>query len=170
MSMTRRAISPNAMSGSVKAKPHCSQYWKSFSLSAEIDGAELSFSGLELPLRTSKGPKGYYFPSIAVNGSSSTPPHSMPRNEYPFDSSGNYVGSWAVAGGSKSRSSSSRSSSTYRKSSSSSSSSSRTHRVSSGDTLYGISRRYGVSVSRIKSANRLSSDMIRKGQSLRIPR
>ena len=118
--------------------------------------------------------RGYYFPSVAVNGSSQTPPHSMPKYEYPFDSSGNYIGSWALAGnkGSSSSSSRSSSSSTYRRTSSSSSSSSstRVHRVSSGDTLYGISRKYGVSVSRIKSANGLGSDVIRVGQSLRIPR
>ena len=115
--------------------------------------------------------KGYYFPSVAVNGSSQTPPHSMPKHEYPFDSSGNYIGSWALSG-SKGSSSSSRksSSSTYRKSSSSSSSSYRVHRVTRGDTLYGISRKYGVSVSRIKSTNGLRSDLIRTGQSLRIPR
>ena len=113
---------------------------------------------------------GYHFPSVAVNGSSSTPPHSMAKHEYPFDSSGNYVGAWALAGNkSKSTSSSSRS---YSRSSSSSSSSSsyRVHRVSSGDTLYGIGRKYGVSVSRIKSANSLRGDLIRTGQSLKIPR
>lgn len=45
----------------------------------------------------------------------------------------------------------------------------RYHTVTKGDTLFAISRRYGVSVSRIKSTNGLSSDLIRIGQTLRIP-
>lgn len=44
------------------------------------------------------------------------------------------------------------------------------HVVSSGDTLFGLSRKYGVSVDSIKQANGLSSDIIRTGQSLSIPR
>ena len=45
----------------------------------------------------------------------------------------------------------------------------RYHTVAKGDTLFAISRRYGVSVARIKSTNGLSSDLIRIGQTLRIP-
>lgn len=41
--------------------------------------------------------------------------------------------------------------------------------VGSGDTLYGIAKKNGTSVSAIKSANGLSSDTIRIGQSLVIP-
>ncbi len=51
----------------------------------------------------------------------------------------------------------------------SSSSSSRTHTVARGDTLYGLARKYGSSVSKIKSANGLSGDLIRIGQKLKIP-
>lgn len=43
------------------------------------------------------------------------------------------------------------------------------HIVSRGDTLSGIGIRYGVSVSRIKQANNLRSDVIRVGQKLSIP-
>jgi LysM repeat protein len=42
--------------------------------------------------------------------------------------------------------------------------------VKKGDTLSGIASRYGSSVSRIKAANGLKSDMIRDGRSLIIPR
>ncbi len=45
----------------------------------------------------------------------------------------------------------------------------RYHKVASGDTLYSLSRKYGVSVTALKNTNGLSSDLIRKGQSLRIP-
>ena len=38
-----------------------------------------------------------------------------------------------------------------------------------GDTLFGISKKTGASVSRIMSNNGLTSDMIRVGQTLRIP-
>ncbi|MCT8997127.1 peptidoglycan DD-metalloendopeptidase family protein [Chelativorans intermedius] len=44
-----------------------------------------------------------------------------------------------------------------------------TYTVVSGDTLYGISRKTGVSVERIKQANGLSDGMIRVGQTLTIP-
>ncbi len=45
----------------------------------------------------------------------------------------------------------------------------RYHKVASGDTLYSLSRKYGVSVGALKKTNGLSGDLIRKGQSLRIP-
>ncbi len=45
----------------------------------------------------------------------------------------------------------------------------RTVTVESGDTLYSLSRRYGVSVSALMDANGLTSPMIRIGQKLRIP-
>ena len=44
-----------------------------------------------------------------------------------------------------------------------------THTVVPGDTLYGLSRRYGSSVGAIKSANGLTSDTIVIGQQLRLP-
>ncbi len=43
------------------------------------------------------------------------------------------------------------------------------HTVVKGDTLFSLARRYGTSVSAIKSANGLSSDLIRIGQTLTIP-
>jgi len=121
-------------------------------------------------------------PNISLNSTATTPPHSMPSYDYPFDSSGNYVTSWAAegerrSGRSAASSSSSRSrytSSTRSRSSSatkkSSSSSTRYHKVRGGDTLYGIARRYGSSVAKIKSANGLRSDIIRVGITLKIPR
>lgn len=43
-----------------------------------------------------------------------------------------------------------------------------THRVGSGETLFSLSRRYGVSVNDIKEWNNLSSELVEIGQSLRI--
>ena len=37
-------------------------------------------------------------PSISLYGKARTPPHSMARADYPFDSSGNYVTAWAAEG------------------------------------------------------------------------
>lgn len=45
----------------------------------------------------------------------------------------------------------------------------RTHRVVAGETLWGISRRYGVSAATLRSANRLPDDKVRTGQLLVIP-
>lgn len=44
------------------------------------------------------------------------------------------------------------------------------HTVQAGETLYALSRQYGVGVSEIKSANGLSSDVLSIGQKLNIPR
>jgi len=44
------------------------------------------------------------------------------------------------------------------------------HTVSRGDTLYGLSRKYGTSVSSIQRANGISGSLIRIGQRLKIPR
>ena len=43
------------------------------------------------------------------------------------------------------------------------------HKVQTGETLYGLSHQYGVSVTEIKQANKLSSDVIKIGQTLNIP-
>ncbi|MGX4687335.1 LysM peptidoglycan-binding domain-containing protein [Vagococcus sp. JNUCC 83] len=43
-----------------------------------------------------------------------------------------------------------------------------THQVKSGDTLYGIGLKYGMSVQELKSLNNLNSDIIYVGQSLKV--
>ena len=119
------------------------------------------------------------------SGSTATPSHRLPRHEYPFDSRGNYVSSWAAEGErrrgvSAYASASSKPASTYSKPASTYSKpkpkpkptpkpSYRYHTVAAGDTLYSLSRRYGTSVSRIKSLNGLSSDLIINGRELKIP-
>jgi len=51
----------------------------------------------------------------------------------------------------------------------SSSTSTRYHKVASGDTLYGISQKYGVDVDALKRTNGITGTNIFKAQSLRIP-
>lgn len=46
---------------------------------------------------------------------------------------------------------------------------SKTHRVAKGDTLFALSKRYGVSVDRIKAANNMTDNNLRIGQRLTIP-
>ncbi len=118
---------------------------------------------------------------VSTDGPVVTPDHSLPKHEYPFDSSGRYREDWVktprgVEGGTSGRGSSSASKSRSSESSSRQTvasvgtrSGSRYHTVVRGDTLWGISRRYGVSVGALKSANKLSSDLVRTGQTLRIP-
>ena len=45
-----------------------------------------------------------------------------------------------------------------------------THTVRSGETLYSIARAYGTTVAKVKNANGMSSDVVRVGQKLKIPR
>jgi N-acetylmuramoyl-L-alanine amidase len=45
----------------------------------------------------------------------------------------------------------------------------RSHVISPGDTLSGISKQYHVSVRKLRNANELKSDTIRIGQVLQIP-
>ncbi|HEU0013585.1 MAG TPA: LysM peptidoglycan-binding domain-containing protein [Longimicrobium sp.] len=51
----------------------------------------------------------------------------------------------------------------------SASSRSRTHTVAAGETLFGIARRYGVTVAALREANDLETDRLRTGQRLVIP-
>jgi membrane-bound lytic murein transglycosylase D len=46
---------------------------------------------------------------------------------------------------------------------------SRTHTVAAGETLFGIARRYGVTVDAIRRANEMETDQVRAGQRLVIP-
>ena len=46
---------------------------------------------------------------------------------------------------------------------------SRTHTVAAGETLFGIARRYGVTVAAIRQANEMETDQVRAGQRLVIP-
>ncbi|HQE92834.1 MAG TPA: LysM peptidoglycan-binding domain-containing protein [Anaerolineae bacterium] len=45
----------------------------------------------------------------------------------------------------------------------------RTHTVQSGETLYSLSRKYGVTVDQLRQRNNLTGDLIRVGQQLIIP-
>ena len=137
-------------------------------------------------------------PVIPLHGTAATPAHSMSHQDYPFDPSGNYMTAWAAEGETRAgrgaagdsdysswkeshSGTSTRSTSTAKKKTTSSKpksksstakkkSSSVRHTVRAGDTLSGIARKYGSSVSRIKSANGLRSDLIRNGQTLTVPR
>ena len=44
------------------------------------------------------------------------------------------------------------------------------HLVKKGDTLWGLARKYGTTVSKIKKANGLRSDVIRAGKTYLIPK
>ena len=106
------------------------------------------------------------------NGTNSTPTHNLPRCEYPFDSKGKYVSSWAAEGDRRLGRKSSTSRATSRKRTArkpSSSSNSKYHRIVSGDTLYGLARKYGTSVNAIKRVNGMTSDVIFKGKTIKIP-
>jgi nucleoid-associated protein YgaU len=119
-------------------------------------------------------PKWVPSDGTSFSGSSATPPHHLPPSEYPFDAAGNYLPQMARAsqgssGGSASSSRSRGSSSSSSPPSSRKSSGGKTHKITSGDTLWGISKKYGVSVAAIKKANGMSSDKVVSGRTIRIP-
>ncbi len=132
-------------------------------------------------------------PEIALNGSTATPPHHMASYEYPFDSNGNYVSAWAAEGerragrsaratsdderkwsssqgGRATSTSKSKSKSKTSTTAKSKSTGSSKYVIKKGDTIGKIAQRYGISASKLKSANGLKSDFIRAGQTLRIPK
>lgn len=43
-----------------------------------------------------------------------------------------------------------------------------THKVVSGDTLFSLAKKYGLTVNELKSINNLTSDMIKVGQILKL--
>gem|GEM_PF-1653450 len=106
-------------------------------------------------------------PQPKLSGSSKRPVNHLPRGEYPFDEHGNYMTTWAQEGDKKYGPIRTKKSRKYRKKSKKSKS--RYHKVKRGDTLWGLSKRYGRSVSSIKRANGLRSSTIRLGQTLKIP-
>lgn len=111
--------------------------------------------------------------SSSGGGYSSVPTYTAPpapaeADPYAFNAPSSTPPKTSSSSSSSSRKSTSTSrskpSSTAKKSSSGGS-----YKVAKGDTLYGIARKRGTTVAKIKSANKLSSDIIRPGQTLRIP-
>ncbi len=128
-------------------------------------------------------------PVINLHGTKETPPHSMAKNEYPFDANGDYKTEWVSAGGGTSAPESDYSSwrSSHggaptpskdytppkrKKSTSSSKSKSKggSYTIKQGDSLSVIAARNGTTVAKLKAANGLKSDFIRAGKTLKIPK
>ncbi|MGI8604204.1 MAG: LysM peptidoglycan-binding domain-containing protein [Verrucomicrobiales bacterium] len=124
----------------------------------------------------------------------STPPHTLARAEYPFDAGGHYVDAWAAAGAARypasmntdeeredrptprakppkpplKKMASTKAAPSRPKSAAKKKPAAIT--VKSGDTLYSLSRKHGVSIDAIKRANGLPSDTLRDGRKLVIPK
>lgn len=133
-------------------------------------------------------------PVINLHGSPSTPPHSLGHSDYPFNPDGGYNVAWASEGGqgagmdysswrsshghggssSRARKVGSTKKTTTSSKSKSKSSSSKggggSYAIKSGDTLGAIARRNNTTVAKLKAANGMSSDMIRAGKTLKIPK
>ncbi len=136
-------------------------------------------------------------PVIDLHGSAQTPAHSMDKKNYPFSADGDYKTAWAANGSASDSDNDSWSSShdgsvskrnpspvrkvssspskkktvTSSKSRSGSSKGASTNYViKKGDTLGAIAQRNGTTVSKIKAANGMSSDNIREGKPLKIPK
>lgn len=152
----------------------------------------LACAALALTLASCTGPriKGLpaNLPVINLHGSKETPPHSMAKNEYPFDENGDYKSDWVASGGSTKTNESDYGSwrSSHggeptpdkdytppkKKKSSGSKSKSKggSYTIKSGDSLSVIAAKNGTTVAKLKAANGLSSDLIRAGKTLKIPK
>ena len=135
----------------------------------------LSFSGCTSTNSSSTKLKYYNWSGLDAqlpNGTNATPSHNLPRSEYPFNNKGKYISSWAAEGNKRFGTKTTKNRASSRKRSSrkpSTSSGSKYHKIVSGDTLYGLALKYGTSVSAIKRANGMRSDVIIKGKTIKIP-
>jgi nucleoid-associated protein YgaU len=110
-----------------------------------------------------KSTPSYQKPPMPVEPEPPADPYafSAPKKTTPSSSSSTPKKTTASSSSTKKKSTPSKS--TARKSSGS------RYTVAKGDTLYGIARKKGTTVAKIKAANGLSGDLIRPGQSLKIP-
>lgn len=132
-------------------------------------------SGSTDPYVSNYGNDGGYNPYPGSSGSTSSgyssaptytpPPAPVEADPYAFNAPASTPKTSSTP--KKTVSSSKSKSSTAKKSTAKKSSGS--YKVAKGDTLYGIARKRGTTVAKIKSANGMSSDLIRPGQSLKIP-
>jgi hypothetical protein len=127
-------------------------------------------------------------PVINLHGNKNTPPHTMAKNEYPFDEDGTYRSEWVAAGGGRSAAESDNTSwrtshggaptpdkdytPTKKRKFSTSKSKIKggSYTIKQGDSLSAIAKRNGTTVAKLKAANGLKSDLIRAGKTLKIPR
>lgn len=130
------------------------------------------------PYASNYGNDGHYNPYPGQSGyaSASTPTYQKPpmpvepapqADPYAFSATKKTTPSSPAPSTPKKTTASS--SSTKKKSPAKKSSSGSRHTVSKGDTLYGIALKKKTTVAKIKAANGLKSDLIRPGQSLKIP-
>jgi hypothetical protein len=127
-------------------------------------------------------------PVINLHGNKNTPPHTMAKNEYPFDEDGTYRSEWVAAGGGRSAAESDNTSwrtshggaptpdkdytppKKRKFSTSKSKIKGGSYTIKQGDSLSAIAKRNGTTVAKLKAANGLKSDLIRAGKTLKIPR
>ncbi len=146
-----------------------------FSLAA-CEGMKKSGSSSD-PYASNYGTDGHYNPYPGQSGyaAAQTPTYQKPpADPYAFSAPSSTPSSPAPSASSPTRKSTASSTSAKKKTTSSkstkkSTSSGSRYTVSKGDTLYGIARKKRTTVAKIKSANGLSGDLIRPGQSLKIP-
>ncbi len=151
---------------------------------ASCENTKKSGSSSSDPYASNYGTDGHYNPYPGQSGYTSTPKYQTPpvqtsfppaepqppANPYAFSGSKKVTPSSTSSTPKRTTASSTsaKKKSTPSKSTAKKSSGSR-YTVVKGDTLSGIARKKGSSVAKIKAANGLSGDLIRLGQSLKIP-
>ncbi|WP_395742376.1 LysM peptidoglycan-binding domain-containing protein [Prosthecobacter sp.] len=154
---------------------------------ASCENMKKSGSSSSDPYASNYGSDGHYNPYPGQTGyASSTPKYQTPPAPSSFPSEPQAPADPYSFGGSKKPAPSGMSSSTPKKTVASSSSAKKKptsskskttakkssgsrYTVAKGDTLSAIARKKGTSVAKIRAANGISGDLIRPGQSLKIP-
>jgi membrane-bound lytic murein transglycosylase D len=154
----------SAESRNASASPSSSERSISAERSNSADRSERASSSASSARRTESGESRSGRSASATRRTEGSSSGSAPRNA---------SGSSSRNGESSPRSASSGASSSPSSrtgSSSSGAASGRTHKVEDGESLWGIARKYEVTVDAVRAANDMESETIQPGQTLRIPR
>ncbi|HEY7769550.1 LysM peptidoglycan-binding domain-containing protein [Longimicrobium sp.] len=159
----------SAESRNASASRSSSERGNSAERSTSGDRSERSSSSASSARRTESGESRPERSASAASRSEGSSSGASSRNASGSSRNGESSPRPASSGASSSRAASA-SSASRSASSSSGAASGRTHKVEDGESLWGIARKYDVTVDAVRAANDMENETIQPGQTLRIPR